>query len=596
MDYRTSFSSVLEQEQQYTVTVVTNDDVSSSNRRSKKNYNYILRGLTTPEEVDRWADFCASVFSYKASPPPAEYFLRHYKNDPYTIRMMTTLTTTDVTATLKNTTAATSNTMIDNSEISSSVSASDQQQPSHHQHQHSMHPPSLYIRVAMLEDEIVASCRIFFRTISLGGEGTTTTTPTLRGGKSATTTTTLQLLSAAGIGEVCTSSTHRNRGLAKALMENALAIILKIEKGDSPNMSSCSPSSLSGSLLSSTIQQQRPSQQQSQFQVSFLHCAPEFVHFYKRLGYNTKSQTDWSTLQWTFQTHRDHGSNRNHEHREQQQQLLGSIRLASFPQDAVRLQHLHQQYSEQRFVGCIVRSLSYWNHYLSKELEGSMYVLVVDVAALDIPTADQPQQHLLYNAQHMDNYGGSGDNGGAIIVAWLSIRSRGENFFQLREFGVDRERISTKAALESLLQYALDHQEQGETTTTMDLSSSSSSSSSSASSVVVTLSLPIFVLDEIRKDKNNDDDDNVAAANNAAGIIEDGLWKIVNEKESDNGWMYRVIDQDAVDAVAGGFQLNSVQVNIDANKTNSSHCSGAATTTTSTKTSPIHFIWPSDSF
>ena len=42
---------------------------------------YTLRGLTEAE-VKPWAAFCASIFAYKANPPPPEYFERHYFNDP----------------------------------------------------------------------------------------------------------------------------------------------------------------------------------------------------------------------------------------------------------------------------------------------------------------------------------------------------------------------------------------------------------------------------------------------------------------------------------------------------------------------------------
>ena len=43
---------------------------------------YTMRGLRE-EEIGAWASFCASVFSYKAHPPPPSYFERHYRNDPH---------------------------------------------------------------------------------------------------------------------------------------------------------------------------------------------------------------------------------------------------------------------------------------------------------------------------------------------------------------------------------------------------------------------------------------------------------------------------------------------------------------------------------
>ena len=43
---------------------------------------YTFRQLDNLEEVKRWTEFCAQCFAYKANPPPASYFMRHYENDP----------------------------------------------------------------------------------------------------------------------------------------------------------------------------------------------------------------------------------------------------------------------------------------------------------------------------------------------------------------------------------------------------------------------------------------------------------------------------------------------------------------------------------
>jgi hypothetical protein len=43
--------------------------------------SYVLRGLKE-REILQWASFCASIFAYKESPPPPDYFSRHYYNDP----------------------------------------------------------------------------------------------------------------------------------------------------------------------------------------------------------------------------------------------------------------------------------------------------------------------------------------------------------------------------------------------------------------------------------------------------------------------------------------------------------------------------------
>jgi hypothetical protein len=265
------------------------------------------------------------------------------------------------------------------------------------------------------------------------------------------------------------------------------------------------------------------------FHVSLLHCAPEFVPLYAGMGY-AGSRTEWSILSWTV------GSDST-------DTRLGSqwsIRPAHFPQDTPQLHRLHQKYSENRLTGCIVRSVSYWNQYLSVELKGSIYVLVGTPQTAT--TADEP-----FDQQQ--------DNGpaGRDVVAWLSIRPRGENSFQVREFGVDLERISTGAALHYLLPHALDQEE--------------ASKKGPFASNVVTISLPTFVWDEIRSTRNGDD------AESAAFV--DECWKLIGE-ETDTGWMYRVLDQDAVETADFRFASEDVD--------------------TGKNTMPINFIWPADSF
>ena len=145
--------------------------------------NYTLRGLSD-EEVPSWAEFCASVFAYKDNPPPASYFARHFYNDP------------DRNAS--------------------------------------------FIRVAMFEEKVVASCRIFHRTIS-GGNGFAGT------------------IRAGGIGEVCTLEAHRKRGLSKELLLDAIQIM------ESEGM-----------------------------QLSLLHAAPSFFPVYQKVGY-VCTVSKWST-------------------------------------------------------------------------------------------------------------------------------------------------------------------------------------------------------------------------------------------------------------------------------------------------------------
>lgn len=217
-----------------------------------KEVHYRLRGLMD-DEVKPWAAFCASIFAYKANPPPPEYFERHYFNDP-------------------------------------------------------LHKASL-IRVAFTNDEtepqIVASCRIFERYISDGKGGS---------------------ILAGGIGEVCTSSDHRRRGLSKELMKDCIAIMTKYG-----------------------------------MKASILHSAPSFFPVYRSMGYECTT-SHWSLLDITKPS--------------VPSESVISCREAIFPDDTSTLQSLHQVFSERKFVGCIVRSQNYWNMYISAELKGTLFVLV----------------------------------------------------------------------------------------------------------------------------------------------------------------------------------------------------------------------------
>jgi predicted acetyltransferase len=141
---------------------------------------YNLRGLSDLE-VKAWAAFCASAFSYKANPPPADYFERHFLNDP--------------------------------------------------------EREASFIRVAFCGDQMVASCRIFRRQVSLGSG---------------------EYAEAGGIGEVCTEKSHRKRGLSAQLLNDAKQII-----------------------------------SESGMELSFLHSAPDFFPVYEKAGYRC-TVTQWS--------------------------------------------------------------------------------------------------------------------------------------------------------------------------------------------------------------------------------------------------------------------------------------------------------------
>lgn len=342
--------------------------------------SYVIRGLKSEDEVGPWSEFCASIFAYKENPPPPSYFERHYSKDPYR--------------------------------------------------------EAVLIRVACLKDDnntMVASCRLFLRTIASGSSSTT--------------------LSAGGIGEVCTDAKHRRRGLSKVLLQNVMDIMID-----------------------------------RKLQVSLLHAAPAFFPVYEKTGGYQNSISKWTviSLQNEIATANIAGYR---------------IRKANFPNDTDQLSKLHQQYSEQRFSGCIVRTTDYWNNYLSNELQGSLWVL------------EQAE----------------GNN----IVAWLSIRSRGERY-QLREFGVEEEQISCCKALTLLLSNAVKEQQ----ATTSDKSWKA-------------LILPTFLLNQLRSEKDE------------ALLLFDWLSEVA---EDDLGWMYKILDE---------------TINIECLKG---------------ETRVPHLIWPADSF
>lgn len=251
---------------------------SFSDTSNDHEVHYTLRGLKD-DEVDAWTLFCEAVFAYKRPhPPPASYFARHFYNDP--------------------------------------------------------HRDASLVRVAIQDEAIVASCRVFRRNI---------TSPI-----------TSQICKAGGIGEVCTHADHRRRGLSSQLLQQAV-------------------SAMKHNVMA----------------VSFLHSAPTFFPVYEKAGY-VSVRSRWSVVTISIPTNLQP---KNYE-----------IRTALFPHDTLTLRTLHHQYSEMRFSGCIVRSEAYWNEYIAKELENSLFVL--------------------------------SRNGGK-LECWMSIRWKNGRC-QLREFGCDK--------------------------------------------------------------------------------------------------------------------------------------------------------------
>ena len=111
------------------------------------------------------------------------------------------------------------------------------------------------------------------------------------------------------------------------------------------------------------------------------------------------------------------------------------------------------------------------------------------------------------------------------MVAWMSVRERGGRY-QLREFGLDRDRLTTTAAVRGLLGAAL-----GRTT-------------GGGGNGVISLLLPSFVLSEIKEERTNDvvvvaDEDSSSSSSSSSSfiMIEDAT------DDNDDGWMYANFDE-----------------------------------------------------
>jgi len=275
-------------------------------------FTYKLRSLSE-REIPSWAQFCQSCFQHKQNPPSAEYFARHYYNDPsrdFTlIRVMFTVAPTTETL-----------------DIPTGV--------------------------------IASSLRIFKRQISTGGIGAP--------------------LNSGGIGEVGTSPSHRKRGLAKILLQDAFRIM---------------------------------SEPEQKIECSLLHARPEFVPVYQKSGSYVCVISHWSVI--TIHSDRLFSSVDGNQSTNKLNRIEMNVRLAQFPADTQTLQRIHKVYSEDRFAGCIIRSEEYWNEYISREIGKSLFVLT-------IPNVDAKQDE------------------NATIIGWIAVRTHNGQY-QLQDFGVDKE-------------------------------------------------------------------------------------------------------------------------------------------------------------
>jgi predicted GNAT family N-acyltransferase len=308
------------------------------------------------------------------------------------------------------------------------------------------------IRVAVNQQDgqIVSSCRVFLRQLSTG--------MTVDGH--------VKTVSAGGIGEVCTDPSHRRKGLSKALLQNAIAIM-----------------------------------KERQLHVSLLHAAPEFFPVYEQsCGYSC-SNSQWVNVEvnvaklysWTDAS-------------------TMVVRKAKFPQDSEQLHPLHQRYSERQLSGCIVRSKDYWDNYLSVEfLQYPLYVLI---------------------------------NNSDVIEGWLSIRPNETlDTFQLREFGVDKEKYCRQdalVALSRLFRVALNN--------VLPVKNDR----------IVSIQVPKFVTPSIVESEDGQTET----------LPEVFDWSLATPSD-DHGWMYLALNKEV--------ELSSIDGTNDSKQSQ-------------------HFIWPSDSF
>eukprot|EP00557_Chaetoceros_sp_GSL56_P011514 CAMPEP_0176487194 /NCGR_PEP_ID=MMETSP0200_2-20121128/5988_1 /TAXON_ID=947934 /ORGANISM="Chaetoceros sp., Strain GSL56" /LENGTH=469 /DNA_ID=CAMNT_0017883979 /DNA_START=31 /DNA_END=1437 /DNA_ORIENTATION=+ len=299
----------------------------------------------------------------------------------------------------------------------------------HDQHQHHNNKNEKDVD----HDVIVASTRVFLREISLGHGNTCW---------------------AGGIGEVCTDPNHRNKGLAKHLLHCAIEAMQVYEHGHDKGKLQC----------------------------SLLHASPTLMKVYE-----TSSNYKGVTTHWTVLPLNGISSNNNNI------STKLNIRLASFPKDTFQLQRIHKEYSEDRFVGCIIRSREYWNEYLSKEIGDSMFVLYT-------------RSH---KKQDTDNTDNNYDNDKVKILSWMSLKVRSDTRIQLRDFGCCRkscmeENISMVTVFSMLLGHTL-----ARTTTTMD---GQPAFLSSCSSLSMELAIPSVVYQELKSsihvNSNNNNNNN----------------------------------------------------------------------------------------
>lgn len=299
------------------------------------------------------------------------------------------------------------------------------------------------VRVAFHDGKIVASCRVFRRQIQWIGSSETADDGDNR-----------LVVAAGGVGEVCTAEEHRRRGLSAELLRDAMQCM-----------------------------------KAAGFQLSLLHSAPAFFPVYEKAGY-FGTTSHWSevtiekdTLLQNEQKGRGNSADLH-------------VRPVDFPQDTKQLMAIHKFYSEDRFMGCIVRSQAYWEDYLAVELLGSLWVLVES-------KTDSPDT----------------------ILGWMSLRERGERY-QLREFGCKSIDL-VPTVFRTLLVHHIPFDSAQD-----DTIPEATSSSVTAPHQTVRLHMPTAILCDLRQNSSDDSELPRCIGIDISGIAID----------NDNGWMYKSLN------------------------------------------------------
>lgn len=218
---------------------------------------------------------------------------------------------------------------------------------------HFMHDPLArpqHIFVATCEDSIVASVRIFIRELNDGVGG---------------------VIRAGGIGEVCTSSMHRKKGLSHRLLSMALM-------------------SMSDNNLN--------------LQVSLLHASDVFQPVYAKFGY-VSSCTRWVQVRFRFRfdEYKSATSITSISKGRSRQRYI--VREVEFPNDIKVLSHMYTQLNTKH-RGCLIRSHDYWEKYVGPE----MFLASGCAKPLVLCDDDKP-------------------------IAWLSLRIISEHECIIKDFG-----------------------------------------------------------------------------------------------------------------------------------------------------------------